>query len=525
MSNAAIPRMQGDDYQARFFWLQACRLFEEHSKVVRVGYELDVIKSFDDVVVSYAVPIPDERGDLIQAEYYQVKFHVSLAGAFTWEALVTPEFIGASSVSFLQRLHMAQQMTASAGQTSRFHMLAPWTVHPDDPLASLVSNQGGEIRLQVLFDGTGSRSAMGRIRSAWKTHLGLRSDKELERLLRPLRIHANKWDLDSLRDRLNDKLRLAGLSPVEAGCQVHPYDDLIRKVHATGQKEFTSDQIREICEREGLWRGILAQEKQAVQVGIRSFMRWAEHMEDETDYMLCLVRHFDNRNIREPMLWQEAVFPELESFLSKTLRRQQSYNLHLDTHTSIAFAIGYCLDPKSGIDVAPLQRTQSGSSLWQPLPGSAVQLPTWSLEEIVCASGGSDVALAIGVTHDVLNDVQIYVSNSLPSVRRILSCKIRPYPSSSAVRDGTHALSLAQELVSIVRQNRSTEERKSALHVFAAAPNGVVFFLGQLARSLGECVIYEYQFDRSIPGQYQPSLKFPPQPNLLKSQKQQPGGN
>jgi len=520
MSNAVIPRMQGDDYQARFFWLQACRLFEEHSKVVRVGYELDTIKSFDDVVVFYAVPIPDERGDLIQTEYYQVKFHVSLAGAFTWEALMNPEFIGASSVSLLQRLHKAQQTVAPIGQTSRFHILAPWTVHPDDALASLVSNQGGEIRLRVLFDGTGPRSATGKIRSAWKTHLGLKSDTELEQLLRLLRIHANKWNLDSLRECLNDKLRLAGLSPVEAGCQVHPYDDLIRKVHATGRKEFTRDQIREICEREGLWRGILTREKQAVQVGVRSFMRWAEYMEDETDHMLCLVRHFDNRNIREPTLWQEAIFPELENFLSKTLRRQQSYHLHLDTHTSIAFAIGYCLDPKSGIEVSPVQRTQCGSSLWQPLPSARVQLPTiWSLEEIVCASGKSDVALAIGVSHDVLNDVQVYVSNSLPSVRRILSCKIQPCPSSTAVQDGTHALALAQELVSIIRQTRSAEERKGVLHIFAAAPNGVLFFLGQLAHSLGQSVIYEYQFESSIPGQYQPSLKFPPQIHLLNSQK------
>jgi hypothetical protein len=46
MANVVVPRMQGDDYQARFFWLQACRLFEDHAKVVRVGYELDIVKFF-----------------------------------------------------------------------------------------------------------------------------------------------------------------------------------------------------------------------------------------------------------------------------------------------------------------------------------------------------------------------------------------------------------------------------------------------------------------------------------------------
>ncbi|MBG1259733.1 hypothetical protein [Nostoc commune] len=54
MARGAIAaRIQGDDYQARWFWFQICRLFSERTKVVRVGYEANNIKSFDDVVVYY----------------------------------------------------------------------------------------------------------------------------------------------------------------------------------------------------------------------------------------------------------------------------------------------------------------------------------------------------------------------------------------------------------------------------------------------------------------------------------------
>jgi hypothetical protein len=510
MSNAVVPRMQGDDYQARFFWIQACRLFEAHSKVACVAYELDTVKYFDDVAVFYGPLIPDERGDLIRADYYQVKFHVSHAGAFTWEALMDPRFIGASSMSLLQRLHAAQELLAPDGRGCRFHLVAPWPAHPDDPLSRIISNQGGELRQRVLFDGSGPRSTMGGIRAAWREHLGLTDDEGLARVLRPFRIHTNAGDLEAVRDRLNDKLRLAGFAPVEEGCQAHPYDDLIRKLHAMGCKKFNRVQLQEIGEREGLWRGRPVQNETALQLGVRSFMRWAEYMEDETDQMLCLVRYFDGRSIREPQLWQEAVFRGLADFLSHTVRQQRLYHLHLDAHTSIAFAAGYCLDSKSGADVMPVQRTRSGKALWRPQSGAARDLPLWSYQEHSCTTGRTDVALAISVTHDVLNDVKLYVTRALSSVGRIIACTVLPQPTSTAVQDGTHALLLAQELSSLIRRKRSVEERLGVLHIFAAAPNGFVFFLGQLARSFGRCVLYEYDFERNSPGGYQPSLAFPP---------------
>jgi hypothetical protein len=99
-----VARQHGDDYQARIFWLEACRLFSRHSKVRRVAYEFKGIKSFDDVAVIYSSPIPDERGGTIIADYYQAKYHVDLTGSLTWKALIDPEAIGASSVSLLERL-------------------------------------------------------------------------------------------------------------------------------------------------------------------------------------------------------------------------------------------------------------------------------------------------------------------------------------------------------------------------------------------------------------------------------------
>ena len=509
MANAVIAQNQGHDYQARYFWLNACRLFQPHTKVARVAYELNRIKSFDDVVVTYNTPISDERGDPVEADYYQVKFHVNQAGAFTYEALIDPAFINATSVSLLQKLMAAQRAFAPKGVGSRFIITSPWIIHPDDPLSELVSNQGGELRLQVLFDDTGPNSKMGRIRKLWRKHLNLRSDNELAEVLRPLRIE-QEATLKGLDEKLNLSLQIAGFIPVEAGQLVHPYDDLAKKLLAQGTNEFTREELRRIGERENLWRGQPATVEDSSPIGIRSFMRWAEHMEDETEVMLDLVRHFDNRHVYDQELWQSTIFPNVKTFLSKYERTARPIRLLLDTHSSVAFAAGYCFEAKSGADVVPVQRVRNGHEVWRPQQRvDPNAYPGLSVTDHLCSSQGQDVAIAVSATHDTIDDVKEYVSAELPQVRRIIECRVNPYPSQSSIHDGTHALILAQRLAAVIK-GRSREERSGALNLFAAAPNALMFFFGQVARGFGRCVLYEYDFDVNAPGAYQPSIIFPP---------------
>src|SRR5262249_2381428 len=159
----------------------------------------------------------------------------------------------------------------------------------------------------------------------------------------PLRLSLG-CTLARLRDTLNDKLQIAGLAPVDDGCLMHPYDDLTRKLLQAGKTEFTREDIETICKQENLWRGRSMPEPEVYQVGIRSFLRWAEHLEDETHTMLSLLQYFEGRRIKSPELWQSQVFPELENFISRTFRNHHLYHIHLHTHASIAFAAGYCLD-------------------------------------------------------------------------------------------------------------------------------------------------------------------------------------
>ncbi|GAB2673814.1 hypothetical protein ACFQWB_09700 [Paenibacillus thermoaerophilus] len=143
MSKAVIARMQGDEYQALYFWYKACGLFHPHSKIKSISYEYDVAKSFDDVVIEYNQPIADEYDGMIDMDFYQIKFHVTNNGEMTYSSLTDPSFINATSVSFLQRLKDSVLSMTGQGKRCRFYLVTPWGISASDQLAELVSNVGG----------------------------------------------------------------------------------------------------------------------------------------------------------------------------------------------------------------------------------------------------------------------------------------------------------------------------------------------------------------------------------------------
>lgn len=508
MARAITARNLGDDYQARWFWFQACRLFGDRTKVMRVAYEANNVKSFDDIVVYFDGMI-DEEGNPLQAEYYQVKFHVTSAGALTWESIIDPNFINATSVSLLQRLKNAQEKYAPNGTEAHFILFSPWSIHPDNALAKIRSESDGRLDWHRLAQG-GTRSEFGKVRAAWREHLGIITDEELCTILRPLRIRQGRT-LKELGETLNDKLCRAGLQPVNEGSLCHPYDDLIRKLMQSGRMEFTRADIEEICKRENLWMGQSVTKPDIYQVGLRSFLRWAENLEDETDVMLDLLRWFDGRFIRSPELWQQQIYPEVERFLAKSLRPSQRCHLHLHVHASIAFAVGYCLDSKSGIDTAVIQSTRFGREIWQPSSHpNPTNYPSWDCGDQTILENGTDIALALCVTHNITSDVRVYIERENLPIRRILTCTLPNGSNQRSVLDADHAKLLAEQLSAHLREVRTDTERRGKLHLFVAAPNALVFFIGQSARSFGSCILYEYDFDSNTPGAYQPSLAFPP---------------
>ena len=121
----------------------------------------------------------------------------------------------------------------------------------------------------------------------------------------------------------------------------------------------------------------------------------------------------------------------------------------------------------------------------------------------------NDVSVAVSITRPVLADVQAYLETSHLAVRRTMQAELAAGPSLTGVRDGLHALRLAEVLASKLGA-RTIQERFGVLHLFASAPNALLFFLGQLAHGLGRIQLYEHDFDSGLPGAYIPSILLPP---------------
>ena len=457
----------------------------------------------------------DESGRELRQDFYQVKFHVTSAGAFSGETMMDPAFINATTFSILHRLRDAQPVHAPHGIGARFIVHSPWMVDPNDVLAEIHSQQDGELLLEKLFTSK-PNSKFGKLRSRWQRHLGIQSDSALREILMPLRIRVGSQLHPSLED-LSGHLAAAGFVPPEAGRLGNPYDDLVKKwLQRQRRCEFTKAEIQQICHDEGLWRGQSLIKGNAHRLAVRSFSRGTETLAAENDALLCLLQHFNERKVKNPHSWDEAILPSLESFLKQQLKAKDVCYIHLHVHSSIAFAAGYFTDSKIGVQVVPVQSSAKGKEVWYStaqLDQISAQHPPITSSDELLPSAGHDIAICLSITRNIGADVKHYCTSSLPWVRRIVSFTVSNSPGSQVIQSGHQAWSIAEHVANYLKTHRSSDERSGILHIFSASPNGLIFFLGQLARGFGKTCLYEYDFELNAPGAYTPALTLPPKTN------------
>lgn len=514
MARAPAARQLGDDYQARLFWFHACRLYFHNHKVDRVGFEVDEPLGFDDVAVHYSTPQPDGRGGHVLRDYFQSKYHVAQTGSFRTESLIDPSFIGTTNASILQRLKSAVEASTTEGRASRYILVSPWIIHPDNPLAALRDLSNDSLRLDHLSKGKTDRSVMGAVRTAWRDHLGLSTDDELLKVLSPFRLAAGAYTFDGIRDALEARLWRAGFRTLANDQISFQYDDLIRKAFFAGTTEFDRASLKELAQQEGLWVGPPGSPNEGRRViAVRTFTRWTNQIADSADQFLDLVGWFQGRPIESDELWSAEVWPRLAAFLESAIEEGAAHDLHIDAHTTVAFAAGYAL-AKAPAAIAPIQRTGPASTVrWEPSDG---QMPDakdtlWSAEWRDVEGGDpGHMAVAVSVTHDVSDDVEAYLAAANNLVGRILVVSPSNGFGGRAIKDGEHAWALAEALAQSIRKERVRRAPGSPVHLFIAAPNAFTFFLGRQAAALGNCQLYEFDFDTSEVGAYRPSLRIDP---------------
>ena len=503
MTQAIAVRRDGDAFQARIFWRKAACLLDPASPVTQVGFESGP-KGFDDVWVAYEPGRApgDQEGKPILREHIQCKWHVSI-NDFGYADLIDPEWINANKVSLLQRAHSAQVTHAREGIGARFKLLTNWRIGQTDPLRSYIHQKSKTLRLKDLFDGTTDRSMAGKVRKLWREHLGI-DDKELMLLARTLSLDTDSTSLEDHRDNLDILFENRGLRRVPISDSSFVYDDVAFQWLAQGRLEFNRQTFREACKREGLLDGA---GRAHVAFGVKSFEHPFDRLEDRCTVVLDLIPHFDERAIRDQSEWTATLYPKLKSFLQVAAKDHQHLRLTLDAHITLAFAAGSVLNIKSGRSVEIEQRTVQ-RNVWHS--SDVARNPSWAqwdfeIESLNALDG--DMAIAVCLTHDVVPQLQTYLSESLLQASTLLIARPSGGVGARSVVCGQHAFDLAEALALQINQKRCGNMRP--LHIFIAAPNAFTFFLGQRQPGLGPITLYEYDFEGANGGGYKPSLSLP----------------
>lgn len=506
MARANVARRQGDDFQARLFWLNAACLLDPHSPVVRVAYEVGP-KGFDDILIEYDPKTAprDHEGKPIYRRYIQCKGHAT-SGSFGYADLIDPTFINASRFSLLQRVRQAQEAHAPDGLGCRFELKTNWRIRADDPLIDLIGKSSDAIILDRLFEGKTDNSRMGQVRKLWREHLNT-DDAALRLVARVLAVAESPESLMSLRERLDERFAAVGLKRVPASESAFPYDVLAAALLAQGRTVFDRHSFREMARAEGIL-GDPAPSGNGLTIGIRSFMHPIDNLENRCERMLDLVPHFDGRYIRDPADWQQRLLPELRAFVLDAARTGDRLRLILDAHVSLAFTVGTLLNVKSGKQLEIEQRT-GGRHFWSmddAAPDSA--WPAFEFHEEVMDESTTEIALAVGLTHDVSGAVRAFVRSRASGVGRILHARPRGGPSQQSVQCGRHCWMLAEAAVQQLRRLREGGAGHGRLHIFSAGPNAFAFFLGQHQQALGPASVYEWDFDGQRGGGYSLGLSL-----------------
>ena len=497
-----MARWHGDNYQSRVFWENAFNLLEPTSCVVEVTFEADGPKAFDDVVVKYNPPIPRSGSDRISADYHQIKWHVDTGGRFGFEDFISPDFIGAKSISLLKRL---QQARLAAPTSAHFTFLTTYRIKDGDPLAVLISGNDRTLLVERLFDGRTDLSRMGKVRKCWREHLMLENDEQLMTVLRGFRVVDGYRSLRELRDQINLKAKVVGVLACDDSDSDFRYDELARQLKVRQLSALNREVFLQICREEGLLVERSKETDHFLPIAICSFIRSAaDTIGAAFEDSLLLTEDFRQRYLQEGREWQRDIRPKVETFLLTSARKCTKLRLILDAHASIAFLAGVVLNLKSGVEVHLVQNGRVGTRIWRADDGSGSESNHFEITEDQIGEE-SEIAIGISASQPVTAQIRDYVAVQLPGVGKLISCTLPTGPGQQSVAGGEHAAALAEQISNYIRALK-VNDPDAVVHIFAAAPNSLLFYLGQHHQAIAPCIVYEYDFDRQAHKTYQPSF-------------------
>ncbi|MCP4220744.1 MAG: SAVED domain-containing protein [bacterium] len=241
-----------------------------------------------------------------------------------------------------------------------------------------------------------------------------------------------------------------------------------------------------------------------LELAIRSLRGYDEDIGDMGIEMLCLFDYFKGRYLCKGT-WDD-IKQEIKLFLEQNISAGKRYNFYLPLHASLAFLVGRALPVirYTGIDV---YQSSSPRQLWQRSKNTDKRktFDPWLLDEEKMNVNGDEMAVAISVTHETLNDARAYIHNELPGVSHLVHLHL-PNISQISITNADHSFVLANKAITFMKEKRRSQN-VSRIHLFIAAPNVFNVHLGQHSRLQKHITLYEFDNDAGKFGENFPSVE------------------
>ena len=282
MGSQTSALLKGFDYQFLFTWYQIAAMLQGRSHILKIEIESKDCKSVDDVVIYYDDEGIEDKGKSVYRDFYQVKYHVDKSNSYCCEYLIQKK---TSQKSLLEKFFDAFEKIEKDGVSGyRLILVSNWEWDSNDILYKKL-REDKEGALPEEFFTSSDKTKIGKIIEKWQSHLN--TDREgIIRFAKSLRLDLNHFGRKHFEELVYNRIENAGLIVPDDCNKISNYTQIISNLIQTGLCTITPESIKSICETHGLISKQTVTNIPTPIIGIRSYMRFAERIEDlEFDYV------------------------------------------------------------------------------------------------------------------------------------------------------------------------------------------------------------------------------------------------
>lgn len=487
MVGRVAARLQGDDYQHLFSWLNILQLLSPREPVELVEVEAPGAGSVDDVVIY-------PRDSSLPRQYWQIKFHVGMAGAYSTEALLGREKPGATSL--LEKLWDAWQRLQSGAVPPALGLVSTWAWDHRDPVAEYIRGIDHHLKPEFLT-ATKPKDLVG-ARIRWREHLSAQED-DFAGFVRALRFRLG-YDCDAdLRSRTFERMGHFGLRTGDDALFAAILQ--VREWIKAGTLRITKEILEEAIDR--LKLRALHPPPRPIVVALNTIER--QSFDYDADYELDWCDYFEGdfpkgHKIVDRALWNGRLLPEL-SALGRRLSKGRDRVVRIQglARLSAWFAAGYTF-PEVARYVLEVPQ---GAEVWRSsaAPAGDFRMVPRESSKVPTDEDADGIAVGISVTGSLEEDVIRHLKRQGIRVRALYFLQPKSGVGRAALRSEGDAVALARQCKEYIQAwSRAREAR--TLHLFYFGPLAGAAFLGHMLNAVGAAIqVYEDQ----APG-YAPSF-------------------